>query len=329
MRTPRVLALGMTLLVLVGACSTGGGSSNAPSTAPSVAAPSTASSTAPSEAASAAAKAPIKIGSDNFYESKLMGEIYAQVLEHAGYTVERKFALGSRQQRIPIMDAGQIDLVAEYVGSGLGFYDTTKITGDGQKNADALQAAIKSKGLTVLGISPGQDSNAFVVRKDTSTTLNLTKMSDLAAVQTQIKWGLPADCDTNPICSGALKLYGITYPPAKRTALGACDVPMAQALQGKAIDLAELCSTQPAIAQFGFVQLEDDKKTQPAENLAPIVRDDYLAKVDATAFKALLDAASAKITTEALTTMGVDVAVNNKDVGEVAKAFITAQGLLK
>jgi osmoprotectant transport system substrate-binding protein len=327
MRTPRVLALGMTLLVLVGACSTGGGSS--PSTAPSVAAPSTASSTAPSEPASAAAKAPIRIGSDNFYESKLMGEIYAQVLEHAGYTVERKFALGSRQQRIPIMDAGQVDLVAEYVGSGLGFYDATKITGDGQKNADALQAAIKSKGLTVLGISPGQDSNAFVVRSDTATTLNLAKMSDLAAVQTQIKWGLPADCDTNPICAGALKSYGITYPPAKRTALGACDVPMAQALQGKAIDLAELCSTQPAIAQFGFVQLVDDKQTQPAENIAPIVRDDYLAKVDAAAFKALLDATSAKVTTEALTTMGVAVAVDQKDVSEVAKQFLTEQGLLQ
>jgi osmoprotectant transport system substrate-binding protein len=104
---------------------------------------------------------------------------------------------------------------------------------------------------------------------------------------------------------------------------------MAQALQGKAIDLAELCSTQPAIAQFGFVQLVDDKATQPAENIAPIVRDDYLAKVDATAFKALLDAASAKVTTEALTAMGVDVAVNQKDVGDVAKAFLTAQGLLQ
>ena len=326
MRTPRVLALGMTVLVLLGACSTGGGASNAPSTAPSVAAPSTAESAAP---ASEAAKASIKIGSDNFYESKLMGEIYAQVLENAGYTVERKFGLGSRQERIPTMDAGQIDLVAEYVGSGLGFYDKTKISGDGQANADALQAAIKSKGLTVLGISPGQDTNAFVVRADTSTSLSLTKMSDLAAVQDQIKWGLPSDCDTNPLCSGALKDYGIKYPPKQRTALGACDVPMAQALQGKAIDLAELCSTQPAIAQFGFVTLDDDKKTQPAENIAPIVRDDYLAKVDAAAFKALLDAASAKVTTEALTTMGVDVAVNNKDVGEVAKAFLTAQGLLK
>jgi osmoprotectant transport system substrate-binding protein len=305
MRTPRVLALGMTLLVVLGACSTGGGSS-------------------------AAAKPAIRIGSDNFYESKLMGEIYAQVLENAGYTVERKFGLGSRQERIPTMDAGQIDLVAEYVGSGLGFYDKTKISGDGAANAVALQAAVKTKGLTVLGITPGQDTNAFVVRKDTADSLKLTKMSDLAAVQDQLKWGLPADCDTNPLCQGALEdSYGITYPPKQRTALGACDVPMAEALNGKAIDLAELCSTQPAIAQFGFVTLEDDKKTQPAENIAPIVRDDYLAKVDKTAFQSVLDAASAKITTEALTTMGVDVAVNNKDVSEVAKAFLKAQGLIK
>jgi osmoprotectant transport system substrate-binding protein len=300
MRTPRVLAIGMTLLVLLGACSGGG-----------------------------AAKPAVRIGSDNFYESKLMGEIYAQVLENAGYTVERKFGLGSRQERIPTMDAGQIDLVAEYVGSGLGFYDKTKIGSDGAANAAALQAAVKSKGLTVLGITPGEDTNAFVVRKDTADTLKLAKMSDLAAVQDQIKWGLPSDCDTNPLCSGALKDYGINYPPKQRSALGACDVPMAQALNGKAIDLAELCSTQPAIAQFGFVTLTDDKKTQPAENIAPIVRDDYLAKVDKVAFQKLLDDASAKVTTELLTTMGVDVAVNNKDVGEVAKAFLKAQGLIK
>jgi osmoprotectant transport system substrate-binding protein len=327
MRTPRVLAVVASMMVLFSACSTGGG------TSPSVAAPSTAASqgSAPAsvEPSTAAVKAPIRIGSDNFYESKLMGEIYAQVLENAGYTVERKFGLGSRQERIPTMDAGQIDLVAEYVGSGLGFYDKTKITGDGQANADALQAAIKSKGLTVLGITPAQDTNAFAVRPDTASTLSLAKMSDLAAHQADLKWGLPSDCDTNPLCSGALKDYGLTYPPAKRTALDACSVPMATALQGKAIDVAEFCSTQPAIVQFGFVVLEDDKKTQPAENIAPIVRDDYLAKVDAAAFKALLDAASAKVTTEELTKMGQDVDVNHKDVGEVAKAFLTAQGLLQ
>ena len=325
MRTPRVLALGMATLVLVGACSTGGGASTAPSAATPTTAASTGASTAPS---AAGAKADIRIGSDNFYESKLMGEIYAQVLENAGYKVERKFGLGSRQERIPTMDAGQIDLVAEYVGSGLGFYDKTKISGDGAANATALQAALTPKNITVLGISPGQDTNAFVVRAEDSTSKNLKKMSDLAAVQDTIKWGLPSDCDTNPLCSGALKDYGINYPPKQRTALGACDVPMAQALEGKAIDLAELCSTQPAIVQFGFVVLEDDKKTQPAENIAPLVRNDYLAKVDAAAFKALLDAASAKVTTDALTQMGKEVAIDQKDVKDVAAAFLKAQGLI-
>lgn len=314
MRTPRLLALGMTAVVMVAAC--GGGGTPTPSAAPAT------------QTATQAAKAPIKIGSDNFYESKLVAEIYAQVLEHAGYTVERKYGLGSRQERIPVMDAGQIDLVPEYVGSGLGFYDKTKITSDGQKNADALQAALTSKNITVLAIAPGTDTNAFAVRQDTATQFSLSKMSDLAAHQDALKWGLPADCDTNPLCAGALKDYGINYPPKQRTPLGACDVPMATALQGKAIDVAEFCSTQPAIAQFSFVVLTDDKALQPAENLAPLVRNDYLAKVDADAFKKLLNDASAKITTEALTTMGVDVAVNQKDVAEVAKAFLTAQGLM-
>ena len=327
MRTPRVLALGLTVLVLVGACSSGGTSS------PSAAAPSAAASVAASASAPASEgpKAPIKIGSDNFYESKLVGEIYAQVLENAGYTVERKFGLGSRQERIPAMDAGQVDLVPEYVGSGLGFYDKTKITGDGQKNAEALQAALDAAGknITVLGIAPGTDTNAFAVRQDTATSLGLAKMSDLAAHQDELKWGLPSDCDTNPLCAGALEQYGITYPPKQRTALGACDVPMAQALQGKAIDVAEFCSTQPAIVQFGFVVLEDDKQTQPAENLAPLVRNDYLEKVDKAAFQTLLDGASAKITTEALTEMGKEVAVDQKDVAEVAKAFLQAQGLIQ
>jgi len=332
MQSKRLLSLGAAFAVVLAACSSGGGSSAAPESA----APSQAASVAPSAApaseapASEAAKAEIKIGSDNFYESKLMAEIYAQALEHAGYTVDRKFGLGSRQERIPTMDSGQVDLVPEYVGSGLGFYDATKVTGDGQANATALQAALDaaSKNITVLGISPGQDQNAFAVRSEDATSKNLVKISDLAPIQDTLKWGLPADCDTNPLCAGALKQYGINYPPKQRQALGACDVPMATALQGKAIDVAEFCSTQPAIAQFGFTVLQDDLKTQPAENLAPLVRNDYLAKVDKTAFEGILNAVSAKVTTELLTTMGVDVAVNQKDVADVAKAFLTQQGLL-
>src|SRR5476651_1214904 len=74
--------------------------------------------------------------------------------------------------------------------------------------------------------------------------------------------------------------------------------------------------------------LTDDLKTQPAENIAPLVRNDYLAKVDAASFEALLNAVSAKLTTADLTTLGVDIAVNQQDVPTVAKNWLTTAGLL-
>ncbi|MGQ0849132.1 MAG: ABC transporter substrate-binding protein [Actinomycetota bacterium] len=275
------------------------------------------------------AKPTVRIGSDNFYESRLMAEIYAQVLEADGFTVERSFGLGSRQERAPAFEGGEVDLVPEYVGSGLGYYDTSQITGDGDTNRDRLAALLEPKDITVFGITPGEDTNAAVVRQETADELGLSSMSDLAAVQDQLRWGLPPDCDENPLCKGALEQYGITYPPGERESLAACDVPIAEALNGDAIDFAWLCSTQPAIAQFGFVVLDDDLDTQPAENLAPLVRNDFLETVgDPAAFQALLDAASAKMTTAELTRLGVEVAVNQREVDEVASEWLQAQGLL-
>ena len=308
MRMARVLAIGASLLVL-SACTTGGGGSAAPS----------------------APAAPIKIGSDGFYEAKLMGEIYAQVLENAGYTVERNLGLGARDVTSAALESGQIDLKPEYIGSGLGFYDPALPSGDAAANAEALGGVLADKGggISVLAYTPGEDTNAFVVRGDTATERSLTTISDLTAVAGELKWGLPPECADNALCGGALKdAYGIDIATLQVTPLAACDAPIAEALNGGAIDVAELCSTQPAIAQFGFVVLEDDKDTQPAENIAPIVRDDYLAKVDEASFRALLDAASAKMTTEELTKLGVEVAVDQKDIAEVATAWLTAQGLL-
>jgi osmoprotectant transport system substrate-binding protein len=303
MRFVRTAALGAAMLVAFAACSSGGGGS---------------------------AKPDIRIGSDGFYESKLVAEMYAQVLEADGYKVTRNLGIGARQVRQPALEQGQIDLSPEYVGSGLGYYDAAAPTGDGPTNREALANVLKPKGISVFAISPGEDTNAAVVRKDTADQYSLTKMSDLAAVQNDLKWGLPPDCDANPLCKGALEAYGITYPPAQREALAACDAPIAEALKNKGVDFAWLCSTQPAIAQNGFVALDDDKNTQPAENMTAIVRDDYLAKVgDAKAFQALLDKVSALLTTETLTELGVQVAVDQKSEADVAKAFLTENALLK
>lgn len=271
----------------------------------------------------------IRVGSDNFYESRLIAEIYAQVLENEGYAVDRLSSLGTRQERVPALEEGEVDLVPEYVGSGLGYYDTSQITGDGETNAERLQEILEPRQITVLDITPGEDTNTAAVRSETAEQFDLDSIGDLVAVQDELIWGLPPDCDANPQCRGALELYGLDYPPALRESFDACEVPMAEALNGGAIDVAWLCANQPAIVQYGFVELTDDLGTQPAENIAPLVRNELLAALDdEDAFIALLNEVSSRLTTEELSKLGVEVEVEERDIQEVASEWLTQQGLL-
>jgi len=310
MRFSRTLALGATMLVLaVSACSSGGGSSSSSGSQPTV-----------------------KVGSVGFDEARIMAEAYAQVLENAGYTVNRDgIGLGDRSVLQPALESGQIDLQPEYIGSSLGSkaYGGSP-TGDPAANLTALQAILNGKGggITALNYTPAQDQNAFVVRKETADQYSLTKMSDVAAVQDKLKLGLATDCPTNPLCGKALKdAYGIDTTNA--TLLSACDTPMAQALVAKTIDLGELCSTQPDILVNNFVLLQDDKLTQPADNISPLVRNDFLAKTDKTSFEKLLNDLSAKIDTPTLADLYKQVSVDKKDIKDVVSTWLKAQGLVK
>jgi osmoprotectant transport system substrate-binding protein len=285
----------------------------------------------------------VRIGSDNFYESRLLGEVYAQALEAAGFSVDRQLGLGSRFDRAPAFEQGQIDLAPEYVGSGLGYYIAAaqgagdegvgevaalEVSGDGETNRANLQAAYDLLGIeaTVLGITPGEDTNAATVRQDTADELGLSTLSDVASVADQLVFGLPPECETNALCKGALEQYGIDFDALRKESLAPCGAEFADALAGKAVDFGWLCSTQPDIAQNGFVVLEDDLQTQPAENLAPVVRNDFLAQVEggADALAAILDPVSAAITTEILTDLNVRIAVDQEDIEDVAAGFLAS-----
>ena len=301
-RMHRGLALGASMLVLaLSACSTGGGS-----------------------------KPTVKIGSDGFYEAKLIAEMYAQALENAGYKVDRTgIGIGTRKVSQPALESGQFDLKPDYVGSELANYEPGKQSADPAANATELQNALTPKGITLLNYSPAQDTNAFVVRKETADQFHLTKMSDLTAVASQLKFGVAKDCPTNPVCGQALKdKYGIDVSTA--TLLSPCDTPMVQALLAKTIDVGELCSTQPDIAVNGWVLLQDDKQAQPADNIAPLVHNDLLTKLgsDKDAFEKILNDISAKLDTATLTDLGKQVSVDHKDIAVVAKAWLQSVGLL-
>ena len=308
MRRYRGVALGASVLVLlISACTTGGSSQ--------------------SSAASQATKPKIIVGSADFYESTLVAEMYAQALEAKGYTVERKLVLGARKLTNDALKNGQLNLMPEYIGSEARELKA-EATGDPEATAANLKKALEPLGLTLLDVAPGQDQNGFVVRQETATKYNLKTLTDLAAVTDKLKWGLPPECKTSPSCHQALlDSYGIDTNKLEVVPLAPCSAPMAEALNSSNVDVAELCTTQPAIQQFNFVLLDDDKRSQPADNMAPVVRKDLLDGAPAD-FADTLNAISAKLTTDELTALGVEINNNHKTEAEVAKKWLTDNGLI-
>ena len=321
MRRSRMLALGASLLVLFGACTTGGGSPTPITT-----------SSPPSQTTSPTVGPPptIRIGSAGFYESQLLAEMYAQMLEAHGYTVERHLGLGERPATETAFQSAQIDLKPEYIGSYLEFLNKGKgeASGDPAATAVKLQSYLTPLGITLLGYTPGQDQNGFAVLPTTADKDKLSTMSSLAPVAGQLILGAAPACVTNPLCvPGMQSVYGITFKDVKT--LGACSADGITSLVNDAIQVYEVCTTQPGIVQFDLVVLADDKHLQPADNIAPVVRDDYIAKLpDADGFKLLLNQISAGLDTATLLSLGVKIDTDKQDIKQVAKDWLTLRGLI-
>jgi osmoprotectant transport system substrate-binding protein len=124
----------------------------------------------------------VTVGETNFYEQEVLGEIFAQILEANGFTVERKFQLGNREIVFPALEAGEIDILAEYAATALEFVNN----GAGEASTDPtatvakLKERLAPKGLTALDPAPATDQNGFVVTKATAEKYGISKLSDLA-----------------------------------------------------------------------------------------------------------------------------------------------------
>jgi osmoprotectant transport system substrate-binding protein len=280
---------------------------------------------------SVAAKPDVIVGSTNFYEQITLGELYSQILEANGYKVTRRFNLGNREIVYPAIKSGQIDVVAEYLATLLAFLDKdgkiAKPTTDRKETATGLQKALDADQLTVLDAADATDQNGFVVTKDTSSSKNLKKISDLGPVAKDMILGGPPECPTRPFCAVGLKnVYGLMFKDFKPLDAGG---PLTvAALEGKQIDVGLLFTSDPSIVAKNFVLLEDDKHLQLADNIAPVVRNALLQKDDGT-LKRLLNLISAKLGQAELNDMNKQVAVDKKDSKDVAAAWLKKQGLIK
>jgi osmoprotectant transport system substrate-binding protein len=281
------------------------------------------STTATQPSPSTTPKPTITVGSVTFSESQIVAEMFAQVLEKAGFKVNRQLSIGQRNILQPAMPA-QIQVAPEYVGSLLAFLKGTKSSDPVSETAQD-NTLLAPKGLTVLDPSAANDTNAFVVTKATATKYNLAKVSDLKAVTAKLTLGGPPECATNPLCLPGLKsVYGITN--LKFQPIGACDTATANALDAGSVDIAELCSTQSIIAKKGWVVLDDDKKLQPADNITAEVSTALLTSNPEV--KTLLAGVLSKLTTANIVPLNAQVDIDHMDAGAVAKAFLQSNGLL-
>lgn len=261
--------------------------------------------------------------SGSFPENQIVAEMYAQVLENAGYGVKRQTSLKNREISQPAIESGEIDIKPEYLGTLLVYLDPKAApTADPQASVEPLKALLDAKGLTALEFSPANDTNAFVVTRETADKFKLAKVSDLAPVAGELTLAGPPECEQRPFCIPGLKnTYGVTFGTFER--VGACDPATASVLDAGKADVALLCSTQAIIADKGWVVLEDDKKLQKADNLIPIVRKDVVNEEITT----LLNGVSAKLTTQNITALNAKVELDQQDPEAVAKEFLEGAGL--
>jgi osmoprotectant transport system substrate-binding protein len=268
----------------------------------------------------------ITIGSANFSENALVAEIYAQALESEGYQVERKLNIGSREIYAPALEAGELDLIPEYIGTMLTFLGGTA-SPDSAETYAALRVAWEPAGINVLDYAPAQDKNGFVVTKATAEALGLAKVSDLAAHNGTLVLGGPPECPERDLClKGLESIYGLDF--AEFRPLDAGGPITVAALAGDEIQVGLMFTSSSSIAANGFVLLEDDKGMQPAENLAPAVRAEII-EAYGDDFKQVLNSVSAKLTTAELTSLNKFVEVDGEDPEKVAAEWLKAIGVVE
>jgi osmoprotectant transport system substrate-binding protein len=275
-------------------------------------------------AVSAATPAPsdtIVVGSANFPENVLLAQIYAGALKAKGVKVSTKLNIGSREAYIPGLKDGSIDVIPDYSGNLLTYFDKTATAVSADDVFAALQTAVPAP-LAVLPQSTAEDKDAVVVTKATAAKYNLTSIGDLAAVGNKITLGGPPEWKTRPTGVPGLKAkYGITFKGYKSLDPGG---PLTEnALKKGQIQAGDIFTTDPLILTEGWVALQDPKNLFAAQNVLPLVNK---AKATPTV-TAALNAVSAKLTTPVLADLVKQVQSDKKDPEAVATAFLSSAGL--
>ena len=262
--------------------------------------------------------AAIKVGSKNFTEELLLGEIYALALERVGYSVERKLNLGSTQIAMEAIRNGDIDIYPEYTGTALVVQLKMPPMSDRRKVFERVKSAYERLyGLTWLTPAPMNDTQALATTRAVSATFGLRTLSQCSRLAPRLRLGAGHEFIERPDgLPGLQQAYGgFRFSSVKITALGL----KYRALLAGDVDVALAFSTDGEIDADKLVVLDDDRHFFPPYQVAPVVRERALTQFPK--IPGALNPLSRFITDAAMRRLNWRVDGNREEPADVARDF--------
>lgn len=277
------------------------------------------SSAAPAGGASSAAGGSIVVGSADFTESMVLGEIYSQALVAKGVSSSVKSGIGSRERYITALKNGEIAAVPDYTGNLLLYFNQDATAKTAQQVLAALPKAAGS--LKILAPSQASDQDVYVVTQETAQKYGLSSLADLTKVN-NLTLGGPAEMPQRAYGPKGLKKdYGVTVSNFRSYSSLAVKV---KDLKDGKVDVADFFTTDSAISENGFVQLKDPKNLILPQQVIPLVS--AAVAGNDTAVSAL-NAVQKALTTDDLIALNKKVDNDHMDAGAVAKAWLASKSL--
>jgi osmoprotectant transport system substrate-binding protein len=268
----------------------------------------------------------ISVGSKNFTEQLILGELLAQYLGSVCKTsVARRFYLAGTYICQQALLAGRIDTYVEYTGTALAAILKEQPSGDSAAVYEQVKLQYRSKfGLDLMPPLGFNNSFAMVMRGDQARRLSLATLSRLAEFAPQMRLGVGYEfLERQDGYKGLIRTYGLKFAEAPRVMdLGL----LYRALQNKSVDLVAGNNTDGLIAALGLVVLQDDKHYFPPYDAVPIVRPQLFAECPQA--HAALERLSGRISADAMRAMNYAVDGEKQDAAVVAREFLLREQLV-
>jgi osmoprotectant transport system substrate-binding protein len=269
----------------------------------------------------------LTIGSKNFTEQKVLGEIYAQGLEAAGFNVSKDLNLGDEKTALAALKSGEIDAYPEYTGTALlSFFgkQADELPKDQMAAYEEARAGFEADGLVALPPTPFTSSNEVAVTQATADDLGLKTISDLEGKsQDLVLYGSP-ECRQRLDCLlGLQQVYGLKFKKFVPVAIDRRH----EVLSNGQADVSIVFTTDPQIQRENEVLLEDDKGMFPPYNSTLVLRKE-VADEAGDSLRQTVEQIQEQLTDENMQELNARVDLDKKDPAQVAEEYLTETGLI-